>query len=75
MDAKTARSVYGEGSFGGAYRAAEDVMQEIFMAREIIIGASALQRMIHVCFVERIEDLVRIISARPATREEIKDDE
>ena len=41
--------------------------------REIIIGASALQRMILVCFVERIEDLVRIISARPATRQEIKD--
>ena len=41
--------------------------------REIIIGASALQRMIVVCFVERIEDLVRIISARPATRQEIKD--
>ena len=32
MDAKTARSVYGDGSFGGAYHAPEDVMQEIFMA-------------------------------------------
>ena len=32
MDAKTARSVYGDGSFGGAYRAAEDVMQEMFTA-------------------------------------------
>ena len=30
MDAKTARSVYGDGSFGGAYRASEDVMHEIF---------------------------------------------
>ena len=28
MDAKTARSVYGDGSFGGAYRASEDVMHE-----------------------------------------------
>ena len=35
--------------------------------REIIIGASTLRRMILVCFVERI------ISARPATRQEIKD--
>ena len=41
--------------------------------REIIIGASALRRMILVCFVERIENVVRIISARPATRQEIKD--
>ena len=30
IDAKTARSVYGDGSFGGAYRAPEDVMQEMF---------------------------------------------
>ena len=41
--------------------------------REIIIGMSALRRMILVCFVERIENVVRIISARPATRQEIKD--
>ena len=32
LDAKTARGVYGDGSFGGAYRAAEDVMHEIFAA-------------------------------------------
>ena len=41
--------------------------------REIIIGVSALRRMILVCFVERYENTVRIISARPATRQEIKD--
>lgn len=41
--------------------------------REIIIGMSAVQRMILVCFVERLEDVVRIISARPATRREIRD--
>ena len=41
--------------------------------REIIIGISTLRRMILVCFVERLEDVVRIISARPATRQEIKD--
>ncbi len=42
-------------------------------AREIIIGMSALSRMLLVCFVERHEDIVRIISARPATRTEKKD--
>ena len=41
--------------------------------REIIIGMSALRRMILVCFVERHEDVVRLINARPATRQEIKD--
>ena len=41
--------------------------------REIIIGISALRRMLLVCFVERLEDVVRIISARPATRQEIED--
>ena len=41
--------------------------------REIIIGMSTLRRMLLVCFVERNEDTVRIISARPATRIEIKD--
>jgi uncharacterized protein len=41
--------------------------------REIIVGMSALRRMLLVCFVERIEDTVRIISARSATRVEIKD--
>ena len=41
--------------------------------REIIIGMSALRRMVLVCFVERLEDVIRIISARPATRQEIKD--
>jgi uncharacterized DUF497 family protein len=41
--------------------------------REIIIGMSTLRRMLLVCFVERVEDTVRIINARPATRQEIKD--
>jgi uncharacterized protein len=41
--------------------------------REIIIGSSALRRMLLVCFVERVADIVRIISARAATRQEIKD--
>jgi uncharacterized protein len=41
--------------------------------REIIIGMSALRKILLVCFVERQEDIVRIISARPATKQEIKD--
>ena len=32
MDARTARTVYGDGSFGGAYRTSEDVMDEMFAA-------------------------------------------
>jgi creatinine amidohydrolase len=32
MDAKTAREVYGDGSFGGPYRASEALMHEIFAA-------------------------------------------
>lgn len=41
--------------------------------REIIIGTSTLRRIILVCFVERIQDTVRIFSARRATKNEIKD--
>lgn len=41
--------------------------------REIIIGMSSLRRMLLVCFVERVQGIVRIFSARPATRQEIKD--
>jgi uncharacterized DUF497 family protein len=41
--------------------------------REIIIGASTLSRLLLVCFMERYEDVVRIITARPATRQEKKD--
>ena len=39
--------------------------------RETIIGISALRRIVLVCFVERLEDVVRIISAGAATRQEI----
>lgn len=41
--------------------------------REIIIGTSALKRFILVCFIERIQDTIRIFSARRATKNEIKD--
>ena len=32
LDAKTARQVYGDGSFGGPYQVDESIMQEIFDA-------------------------------------------
>lgn len=41
--------------------------------REIIIGFSTLSRLVLVCFVERDEDVIRIISARRAAKVEIKD--
>ncbi len=41
--------------------------------REIIIGFSTLRRLLPICFVERIDDTVRIISARRATKGEISD--
>ena len=40
--------------------------------REIIIGHSIIRRLLVVCF-ERVEDLIRIFSARLATRREHKD--
>jgi len=41
--------------------------------REIIIGHSILQRLLLVSFIERVEDLLRILSARLATKREQKD--
>jgi uncharacterized protein len=41
--------------------------------REIIVGHSVLGRLLLVSFTERGRDLVRIISARVATRKERKD--
>ena len=41
--------------------------------REIIIGYSTLSRLVLVCFVERSEDTIRIISARRATKAEVRD--
>ena len=41
--------------------------------REIIIGFSPLRRLILVCFVERDKDTIRIISARRATKAEVRD--
>jgi uncharacterized DUF497 family protein len=44
-------------------------------AREIIVGYSVLGRLVLVSFTERGRDLVRIISARLATRKERKNHE
>ena len=41
--------------------------------REIIIGMSAVRRIVLVCFLESHEDTIRIFSARRATKGEIKD--
>jgi uncharacterized DUF497 family protein len=41
--------------------------------REIIIGYSTLRRLLLVCFVERVDDTIRVISARRATKQEIND--
>ncbi len=79
---KAARNVRKHGiSFDEAVTVFKDPLAFIFddeshaeqEHREIIIGMSTLRKMILVCFVERIENTVRIISARPATRQEIKD--
>jgi len=51
----------------------DDEKHSVDEHREIIIGMSTVRRMLLVCFVERIEDTIRIISARSATRTEIKD--
>ncbi|MEO8496923.1 MAG: BrnT family toxin [Planctomycetota bacterium] len=51
-------------------RSRYDGLDEI---REIVIGHSVHQRMLLVSFTERGDDLVRIISARKATKRERRD--
>ena len=51
----------------------DDVVHSEEEHREIIIGFSTLRRLLLVCFVERMEDTIRIISARRATKVEIRD--
>ena len=41
--------------------------------REIIIGHSARNRFVLVCFTEIAESVIRIINARPATKKERED--
>jgi len=42
-------------------------------AREIIIGYSSRNRLLLVCFVERVRDVIRIFSARRGTKNERND--
>lgn len=51
----------------------DDAAHSSVEKREIIIGHSLLGRLLLVCFTERAPFVVRIISARPATRKERKD--
>ena len=41
--------------------------------REIIIGHSSQNRLLLTCFIERAENIIRIFSARLATKKERKD--
>jgi hypothetical protein len=51
----------------------DDEEHSVDEVRELLIGHSVLQRLLVVSFTERGEDLVRIISARKATKRERKD--
>jgi uncharacterized DUF497 family protein len=41
--------------------------------REIIIGHSITNRLLLICFTERVQDTIRVFSARAATKRERKD--
>lgn len=68
-------------SFEEAMTVFDDQLAEIYYDkdhsliehREIAFGHSIAQRLLVVCFVERTENLIRIISARLATKQERKD--
>lgn len=51
----------------------DDKDHSIHECREIIIGHSALQRLLIVCFTARNEKTVRLFSARLTTKKERKD--
>jgi uncharacterized DUF497 family protein len=51
----------------------DDEDHSIDEQREIIIGHSVLNRLLLVSFTERVEDLIRIISAREVTKRERQD--
>ncbi len=79
---KARASVRGHGvDFAEAASVFGDPLARIFLdedhsaeeQREIIIGHSAVGRLLIVSFTERAEDRIRIITARPATRGEQKD--
>ena len=51
----------------------DDLDHSLEDQREIIVGHSINGRLLLVCFVERTEDVIRIVSARSLTRTERKD--
>ena len=51
----------------------DDEDHSIDEQREIIIGNSVLNRLLLISFTERVEDLIRIISAREETKRERQD--
>ena len=51
----------------------DDEDHSIDEQREIIIGNSVLNRLLLISFTERVEDLIRIISAREVTKRERQD--
>jgi uncharacterized protein len=51
----------------------DDEEHSVDETRELLIGHSVLQRLLVVSFTERGKELVRIISARRATKRERKD--
>ena len=68
-------------SFDEASTVFDDPLAQIFddedhsigEQREIIIGHSILDRLLLVCFTERVEDHIRIFSARLTTKKERED--
>jgi len=51
----------------------DDELHSINEAREFIIGHSIKDRVLLVCFAERPDEMIRIISARLPTKKEQKD--
>ena len=51
----------------------DDVEHSAEEHREIIVGHSVISRLLVVCFTERGEGVIRIFSARQATRKERQD--
>ncbi|MBV6395280.1 MAG: hypothetical protein HFACDABA_00855 [Anaerolineales bacterium] len=51
----------------------DDLEHSVDEHREIIIGYSTLRRILLVCFVESMDDTIRLVSARHATKQEIND--
>jgi len=51
----------------------DDDAHSVYERREIIIGHSATNRLLVVCFTEVEDDVIRIISAREPTKKERKD--